>query len=152
MEFMGEPAPDPQEFRQHICTISIGPVTGIAVVRDDDPRHAGEAARWSAARKRAQALHSADELLAGLSDQDWRARHECTARLIARAPEDPRTLPALIKAAGSDEAWQVRDAIVMGLCQFDLRSVHAVLLRATADPHPEVRWSAAFSLRQLGAQ
>ena len=58
----------------------------------------------------------------------------------------------LMKAATFDEAWQVRDAVVMTLSHFDLRSVHEALLTATADPHPEACWSAAYSLRQLGAK
>lgn len=131
-------------------TISIGPVTGIPIYRESDPRDAEEDVGWSAARKKAQALHSADELLSGFGDQDWRVRHECVDRLIARARSDPRTFPALIEAATSDEAWQVRDAVVLRLCDFDLRSVIDVLHAAAGDPHPEVRWSAAYSLRQLG--
>jgi len=105
---------------------------------------------WSAAIKKAQASHSPDELLSGLRDSDWRVRHETVDRLIARAKDDPRTLPSLLEAATSDEAWQVRDAVVMRLCDFERADVLDVLRRAASDPHPDVRWSATFSLGQLG--
>jgi HEAT repeat protein len=129
-------------------TVSIGPVTHIPVVSEDDP----ELAIWSAARKKAQALHSPDELLAGLDDQDWRVRHECIDRLIARARDDPRVLPALLHVATSDEAWQVRDAAVMRLTDFEPDSVADTLHAAAKDPHPEVRWSAAYALQQSGIE
>jgi hypothetical protein len=37
---------------------------------EDDPRFEEERAAWSDARKKAQALHSADELLGGVVDDD----------------------------------------------------------------------------------
>lgn len=129
-------------------TIDIGPVVGIPILHEDDP----QLAAWSAARRTAQALHSADELLAGLIDQDWRVRHQCVDRVIARAGNDPRTLPALLGLASSDETWQVRDAVVMRLGDFAADAVLDTLHAAEADPHPEVRWSAAYSLGQLRAE
>jgi HEAT repeat protein len=146
--------PDPVELPpdSEPDTISIGPVTGIPVYRENDPRHAEDRAAWSAANKKAQAMHSAGELLSGLGDPDWRVRHACVDRLIARARSDPRALPALLKAAMSDDAWQVRDAVVMRLCDFGGDSVLNALRAAATDPHPEVRWSATYSLRQLGAK
>jgi HEAT repeat protein len=94
-------------------TIQIGPVGPIPVFHEDDPRLADDRAAWASARRKAQAMLSADELLDGLADPDWRVRHEVVDRLIARAREDPRTLPALLRAAMQDEAWQVRDAVTM---------------------------------------
>jgi HEAT repeat protein len=131
-------------------TVDIGPVTDIPVFYDDDPRLEEDKAKWSAATKTAQALHSPDELLSGLRNQDWRVRHQTVDRLIGRAKNDPRTLPALVRAANSDESWQVRDACVMRLKDFPASSVLAALRIAAVDPHPEVRWAAAYSLSQLG--
>ena len=131
-------------------TINIGPVLGIPIFHDDDPRLADERAAWSAARKTAQALHTTDELLGGLHHQDWRVRHESVDRLIARGRDDPRTLLSLLEVAAEDPAWEVRDAVVMGLCKFEAAEVEPVLRRCMSDDHAEVRWSAAFSLSQLG--
>jgi hypothetical protein len=131
-------------------TIDIGPVKGIPVFHDDDPRLTEERAAWSAARRRAQALHSADELVSGMSDPDWRVRHETVDRLIARARDDSRTLPRLLRAATTDDAWQVRDAVVMRLHEFDQDAVLPVLRQAESDAVSDVRWSARYSLFQLG--
>jgi HEAT repeat protein len=65
-------------------------------------------------------------------------------------PSPCRTLPALIEAAGSDESWQVRCAVVVRLPDFHSQEVLGALRMATEDEHPEVRWSAAYSLNQLG--
>ena len=42
-------------------------------------------------------------------------RHESVDRLVARAHDDPRTLPALLDLAAHDPAWQVRDEAVWRL-------------------------------------
>ena len=129
-------------------TISIGPVEGIPIIDDDDPRFEDDRTAWSAARKRAQAMHSPDELIAGMSDPDWRVRHEVVDRLAARGKDDPRTVPALLRAVEQDSAWEVRDAAVMAVGWFDDERVADVLMAATSDPHPQVRWSAEFKLSQ----
>jgi HEAT repeat protein len=130
-------------------TIKIGQVLGVPIFREDDPRLADERASWSAARGTAQALHTTGELLDGLRHEDWRVRHESVDRLIARGRDDPRTLTALLDAT-NDGAWQVRDAVAMRLCDFEAADVEAALRRCMSDEHPEVRWSAAHSLSQLG--
>jgi hypothetical protein len=79
-------------------TVSIGPVEGIPVHYEDDPRLEAEHRRWSVARRKAQAMHGVDELLRGLHDDDWRVRHEVVDRLVARGKDDPRTLPELLTA------------------------------------------------------
>jgi hypothetical protein len=71
-------------------TFSIGPVGPIPIIHDDDPRFAEDRAAWSAARRKAQAMHSADELVRGIGDPEWRVRHEVVDRLIARASDDSR--------------------------------------------------------------
>ena len=91
-----------------------------------------------------------DDLLGGLYEDDWRVRHEVVDRLIARGKGDPRTLPRLLDAATSDPAFQVQCAILMRLSEFDRRAVLPVLHRAAVELHAEVRWSARFSLNQLG--
>jgi hypothetical protein len=132
--------------------IWIGPVGPIPVHYDDDPRLVDDQAAWSEARARAQAMHSPDELLEGLVDPDWRVRHEVVDRLIARARarEDHRTLPALLKALAEDPAWQVRDAVAIRMSGFEPHVVLPSLLAACGDNHPEVRWSVEFAINQLG--
>lgn len=93
---------------------------------------------------------STDELLRGLEDDDWRVRHEVIDRAIARASDDRRTLPTLLCLLATDPAWEVRDAIAIVLNKFDQAQVGPALRTATRDPHPEVRWSARYSLFQLG--
>jgi hypothetical protein len=107
--------------------IDIGPVRGIPIIDPDDPRFEGERRAWSQARAKAQAMHSADELLQGLCDDDWMVRFEVVDRLIARARDDERTVPALL-AAADDSVPAVRETVVMRLCHFsDGRAVSAIV-------------------------
>ena len=99
--------------------IWIGPLGPIPIIDEDDPRFEAERAAQSAANKKAQALHSADELLEGLRDPDWRVRLESVPRLAVRWKGDPRTLEAILHAAANDESWQVRGAAVMKLTEFE---------------------------------
>jgi HEAT repeat protein len=91
-----------------------------------------------------------EEHLAGLADLDWRCRHEVIDRLVARGMDDSRTLPALLNILTTDPAWQVRDAVAMTLYKFPPADVEPALRKAENDAHPDVRWSAQFSLSQLG--
>jgi HEAT repeat protein len=131
--------------------ISIGPIGSIPIIDEDDPRFEAERAAWSAANKKAQALHSADELLQGVGDADWRVRHESVQRLVARWSDDPRTLDAIMSLATGDEAWQVRGTAVMKLLEFDPTHVEATARRALEDEHQDVRWSAQYVLWQSGS-
>ncbi len=142
---MGELPPEDQP-----DTVSVGPIRGIPVLHEDDPRFADERIAWSRATAVAQALHSPEELLGGLGSENWMVRHESIDRLIARARSDARTLPALLDAAGRDPAWQVREAILIRLHEFPGDGTVAVLRHGLDDDHPGVRWSAGFSLVQLG--
>jgi hypothetical protein len=90
--------------------IWIGAIGPIPIIEEDDPRFVEERAAWHEARVKAQALHSADELLSGIHDDDWRVRHESVPRLRARWQDDPRTLPELLRLAEHDPVWEVRDA------------------------------------------
>jgi HEAT repeat protein len=130
--------------------IRIGPIGPIPIIDEDDPRFVEERAAQSAANKKAQALQSADELLEGIRDADWRVRHECVPRLVARWKDDPRTLDAILQTAGSDESWQVRDAAVMKMTEFEPQAVETTLRICLEDEHEDVRWSARFILFQLG--
>jgi len=133
-------------------TIDIGPVQDIPVHYEDDPRLGEERAIWSAARAKAQAMHSADELVAGLDDPDWRVRHEVVDRVAARWKDDPRTLVALTRSLANDAAWQVRDAAAMALAWFSPPEVVPALQTALSDPNEKVRESAACSLGFLGEE
>lgn len=132
--------------------IWIGPVGPIRVWDENDPEFIAERAAWHEPRARAYAMVTVEDHLAGLADPDWRCRHEVIDRLVARGKSDPRTLPALLNALKSDQAWQVRDCIAMKLYEFPVDRVELALREAERDPHPEVRWSARFSLTQLGLE
>ena len=128
----------------------VGPVGPIPIQYKDDPRFEGERAAWSHARKKAQALHAAEELLEGVVDDDWRVRCESIDRLAARWHDDPRTLPALLDVAEHDSVWQVRSSATMRLEDFDPDAVVPVARRGLTDPSADVRWSANFVLFQFG--
>lgn len=127
----------------------VGPVGPIPINYEDDPRFAEERAAWSHARKAAQTLHSADELLQGVVDDRWRVRFESIDRLAARWHDDPRTLPALMELAEHDCVWQVRSRATMRLVDFDPVAVVPVAWRGLSDSSADVRWSAKFVLLQL---
>jgi HEAT repeat protein len=97
-------------------------------------------------------MHTPEQLLVGLVDDDWRVRHQVVDRLAVRAEADDRIVPALVAALRDDPAWKVRDAVAMRLHEFDSDQVIDALRRALHDSHPEVRSSASFSLAQLGEQ
>jgi HEAT repeat protein len=128
----------------------IGPVGPIPIIDEDDPRFEEERAAWSAANRKAQALHSADELLQGLRDPDWRVRHGSVPRLVARWKDDPRTVEGLLDLAKGDVQWQVRDAAVMELLEFEPRDIESTLRIVMEDENDDVRWSAAYVLWQSG--
>jgi HEAT repeat protein len=132
-------------------TIDVAGVRGIPIIHEDDPRFEEERAAWSRARARAQAMHSANELLNGLRDDDWMVRHEVVDRLVARARNDERTIPALIRAA-ADPVWEVRGAVVMSLIDLPGGDALNAIRVALTDDHHEVRSSAAYALRQRGEE
>jgi len=128
----------------------IDPVGPIPIIEDDDPRFVEERAAWSKARAKAQALHSADELVSGVHDSDWRVRHESIDRLVARWPDDPRPLASLLQLAEHDPAWQVRSEATIPLIRFDPDRVEPAVRRVLKDPVGDVRWAANFVLFQFG--
>jgi HEAT repeat protein len=128
----------------------VGPVGPIPIHYEGDPRFEDERVAWSEARRRAQALHSAEELLEGVTDDDWRVRFESVDRLAARWHDDERTLPALLVLTEHDPVWQVRDRGMMRLLDFDRGAVVPTARRGLNDPSADVRWSANFVLFQFG--
>jgi hypothetical protein len=128
----------------------IGPVGPIPIHYEDDPRFEEEGVQWSEARKKAQSLHSAEELLKGVADDDWRVRYESVDRLAARWHADSRALPALLKLAEHDPVWEVRGKATMRLVDFDRDAVVPVARRGLSDPSADVRWSANYVLFQFG--
>jgi hypothetical protein len=70
-----------------------GPIQGISIHFDDDPRFEADRLARTSARQKAQAMHTVDDLLAGLMDDDWRVRHEVVDRLIARGVRTAALLP-----------------------------------------------------------
>jgi HEAT repeat protein len=144
-EHMNELPPEDQP-----DVVWVGPVGPIPIHYEDDPRFEEERAAWSHARKKAQALHSPEELLEGVVDDDWRVRCESVVRLAALWHDDPRTLPALLDVAEHDSVWQVRSSATMRLVDFDPDAVAPVARRELSDPSDDVRWSANFVLFQFG--
>jgi HEAT repeat protein len=130
--------------------LRIGPVSPIPIIEDDDPRFVEERAAWSRATAKAQALHSADELLSGVRDPDWRVRFESVDRLTARWHGDPRTLLSILGLAEHDEEWRVRSTATMALCEFEIDHVVATVRRGLDDESEDVRWSSNFVLFQAG--
>jgi len=131
-------------------TIDIGPVTGIPIIDDDDPRFERDRAAWSAARRKAQAMVADADLLCGLSDPDWRVRHEVVDRAVARVADRDHLVSVLVGMLSDDSSEQVRDTVAMCLSKFDAGAVSAVLTTALSDESAGVRWAASFSLFQLG--
>jgi HEAT repeat protein len=129
--------------------IDIGPVRGIPIIEPDDPRFDSERRAWSEARSKAQAMHSADELLRGLRDDDWMVRFEVIDRLIARAADDERTVPALVVAA-DDPVVAVRETVVMRLGRFSDERAVVAIHRALLDEDADVRSAAEYALGQVG--
>ena len=93
-------------------------------------------------------MHSADELLQGLRDDDWMVRFEVIDRLIARAGDDERTLPALV-AAAEDSVAAVRETVVMRLRHFSDERAASAIRRALSDDDPEVRSAAEYAVGQV---
>jgi len=93
-------------------------------------------------------MHSADDLLRGIRDDDWMVRFEVVDRLIARAGNDERTLPALVDAA-QDSAAAVRECVVLRLGHYSDERATSAIRRALTDDDPEVRGAAEIALRQV---
>lgn len=64
--------------------------------------------------------------------------------------EDPRAVPALVRALG-DAEWHVRQASATALGQIGDRRAIPALEKASHDPHKSVARAAAAALRALRA-
>jgi len=129
--------------------LTIGPVGPIPIIDEDDPRFEAERSVWSSARAKAQVLHSVEDLLDGLADDEWRVRFESIDRLVARGRDDPRTPLAVRRVAEHDPVWQVRARAMTRLHEFDAHLVRRTLLRGLRDSNELVRSSARYALDQL---
>lgn len=129
--------------------LTIGPVGPIPIIDEDDPRFEAERSAWSSARARAQALHSVEDLVDGLADDDWRVRFESIDRLVARWRDDSRTPLAVRRIAEHDPVWKVRARAMTRLHEFDPHLVRRALLRGLRDSNEDVRSSAQYALDQL---
>jgi tetratricopeptide (TPR) repeat protein len=106
-------------------------------------------------------MHSADELVAGMGHDDWLVRCEVIDRLLARAPEDERTVPVLLEHLRRDESSEVRGAIASALWwlapsprggqlhrQHDM--IVETLIASERDLDSDVRWHVQDSLYEFG--
>jgi HEAT repeat protein len=130
----------------------IGLVGPIPVFPNDDFRLDADKAARAAAAATADAMRSADELLAGLRHQDEDVRWRVVDRLVARARDDARTGPASISALRDDASWKVRDKVAITMSSFREAEFCAALVQALSDQNKDVRWAASFALRQPGAE
>ena len=142
-------------------SFDLGPIKGIPVVDDDDARALAATDPYVQACAVAQAMHSADELVAGMDHGDSMVRSEVIDRLLARAPDDERTIPVLVDHLRHDESPDVRGAIARALwwlaparrlgehhARHDL--IVAALLAAESDRDSWVRWDVQNSLWEFG--
>jgi HEAT repeats len=120
------------------------------IIGPGDPRFAVEREAWTLAARKAQSLHSADELLAGVADDDWHVRYESIDRLKGRWHDHDRTFPVLAELAERDSKWHVRGKALTALLDFDRDEVASIAERAMQDPSTHVRWDANVVLYQLG--
>jgi hypothetical protein len=121
---------------------------GRMIVWPDDEALVEVRRDWAEAADRVRAMKGPDELLAALREPDGRVRRWAARRLATEAPSDPRTIPALIDALGTDPAWQVREGIAQYLGDFDAGSAQAAFREACSDEDDDVRDAAAEVLRR----
>jgi hypothetical protein len=126
----------------------IGSIGPIPVGYDDDPRDEDIRRIHHDANVIAQALHSADELLGGLShDNEW-VRYETIPRLT-RWGSDPRVQERLLQLVVSDDSAAVRDRAIMELLHFEPRLESIEAIRSQSNhPDPDVRESVNYVLTQ----
>jgi HEAT repeat protein len=124
----------------------IGPIGPIPIVREDDQRRAAS----RAASLIAQAAIDCDDLIALVLDHpDPLVRMEAVPRLKARFPTAPLAQDALMRAVtDADEA--VRCSGINAVADLALPLAGDLLATALSDPEPDVRFSAALGLQQLG--
>ena len=142
-------------------SFDLGPIKGIPVVDVDDLDLLAPTDAYVQACAVAQAMHSADELVAGMGHGDWMVRWQVIDRLLARAPDDERTIPVLVDHLRHDESPDVRGAIAMALRWLSPARrggehhphhdvIVAALLAAECDPDSGVRWDVQNSLWEFG--
>ncbi len=130
--------------------IWVGPVGPIPVFHSDDFRLEADRRAGEAAAAVADALHTPDELLAGLRHQ---SRGSMAGRTSTRCPGAQRCQdrPGTPQSLGGNPSWKVRDQVDMSLTGFVEPRVVKALRLALNDENEEVRWAAEYALAQLGA-
>jgi hypothetical protein len=138
----------PDDHTDSIWIASVGP---IPIGSDDDPRHEDFRRLRHDARVIAQALHTAEELLAGLSHENAWVRFESVPRSVARWGDDPRVEERLREIIGSDAFPAVRQQAVMAMLDYEpgLESTKAVLSQK-GHSDPDVREAVDYVLAQWG--
>ena len=109
-----------------------------------DPRAGGLAGALRPAGVRA------DSWFAELADPDEAARCSAVDRISGEAPDDPRTLPALLDRLEHDPSDRVRWQAARALLPLAGQPAVAAALAAAAalDEDLQVRWAARYALRQ----
>ena len=71
------------------------------IIRPGDLRFRAEREAWTAAARKVQSLHSADELLAGVADDDWHVRHQSIDSAQGSLARRPANFPGASRARGA---------------------------------------------------
>lgn len=130
--------------------VSIGPVGPIPIVPPVDAKTAAERRSDAAV---ADALHSPEDLQAGMRHLRPGVRSRVVDRLVARGIHHPGTVPTLLDTLRNDPDTEPRFMAAMVLHRFssDERVIPASTRAMNEDPDPDVRAEAMSSLDQLGA-
>lgn len=96
----------------------------------------------------ADAMHTPEELQAGMYHELSDVRQRVVARLIARGADDPSTIPTLLDVLQHDPSPAVRGRVAFSLVRFpdDARVVAALETSARTDVDSEVREDARYGL------
>jgi hypothetical protein len=131
----------------------VGSVGPIPIGYDDDPRTEDNRRVHRDANVIAQALHSADELLSGLSHaSDW-VRYETIPRAVARWRHDPRIEHRLIELVTTDATSMVREAAITYLGHFEPSDLAIAAVRSQRrHPDQDVRDAAIELLEQWSSR
>ena len=126
---------------EHIWIGGVGPIA----VREPSPAETHQRELNAAA---ADAMHTSEELQAGMYHELADVRRRVVARLIARGADDPATIPTLLDVLQHDPSPAVRGTVAFSLVHFpdDARVVAALETSASSDVESEVRADARYGL------
>lgn len=141
------PSRDPQD---EADSIKFNGVPAVPLFEEDDFRFVQSRQIGASTTRLVDAMHSADELLAGVSDANADVRRKAVPRLVARWYSDQRVEPTLIQLAVEDSDPLVRDAATMAFLDFaPSEAILSALGIAQQDSDEDVRWSANYVLGQI---